>query len=172
VQVNITIERSESLWLRATADVAGAWRHNDRGFGAFGSGSLPYPGDRSIEITLNLRVRPYNSSGHFSEFPRDLIAKGDLEWNGDPDLGLYAVRRGQVGVIVCAGALRDELERNEDDPIYFEKIALIRSASAARIQMNVSIAVRSAPSRPRGDIPEWHTQFFQGGLPSLGKRRP
>lgn len=54
----ISILRHDKLILKATADVAAGWGQNERGNGFFGRGSLDYPGNRSIEITLNVRVRP------------------------------------------------------------------------------------------------------------------
>jgi hypothetical protein len=90
----------------------------------------------------------------------------------DDGLGVYAVNKGRVGTVIAAGAIRTELEHSEGHSIHFEKIILVRQTNGVHIRMNVSVAVRRGPPGPMRDIHEWHTQFFQGGLPSLGKRRP
>jgi hypothetical protein len=168
----ISIVRHDSLILKATADVTAGWRQNERGNGFFGRGSLDYPGNRSIEIALNVRVRPYGSYQHFPKFPEDILLNGDLVRQGDASLGVYAVKNGKVGLLIAVGALANELEKSEDQPIHFDKVVLRRGNGPAHIRMVASVVVRSAPPQPIGDIPEWDTQFFQGGLPSLGKRRP
>jgi hypothetical protein len=169
----ISIARHNGFILKAVADVAGGWRQNDRGNGYFGSGSLDYFGNRSLEVTLNVRVRPHGSHQYFSTFPEDIQVSGvPLVWNGDDTLGWYAVARGKLGLLIAVGAFRDELEKNEGDPIRFDKVILRRGIGAVHIRMQASVGVRSARPQPVGDIPEWDTQFFQGGLPSLGKSRP
>ncbi len=169
--VFVTIMRHADLCLKATADVASNWRRNDRGNGAFGTGSIPYPGDRSIEVSMNVRVRPHGRPQYFATFPEDLETSGDLVWAERGAFGVYAVKNGKAAVAILAGHLRDEMESREAQPIYFDKLTLGRTGPV-QIQMNVSIRLLSAPATPLGDIPEWDTQFFSGGLPSLGKRRP
>jgi hypothetical protein len=169
----ISIARHDGFILKAVADVAGGWRQNERGNGYFGSASLDYPGNRSVEVTLNVRVRPHGNYQYFPTFPEDIQVSGaPLVWNGDDTLGWYAVARGKLGLLIAVGAFRDELEKNEEDPIYFDKVILRRGTGGVHIRMQASIGVRSARPQPVGDITEWDTQFFQGGLPSLGKRRP
>jgi hypothetical protein len=169
----IRIARHDGFILKAIADVAGGWRQNERGNGFFGSGSLDYPGNRSIEVTVNVRVRPHGNHKYFQTFPEDLQVSGaPLVWKGDDSLGWYAVAKGKLGLLLVVGALKDELEKNVDEPIHYDKVILRRGSGTVHIRMQASVGVRSAPAQPVGDIPEWDTQFFQGGLPSLGKRRP
>ena len=171
MEVFLSKMRDAGLLLKATADITGNWRQNERGNGTFGKGSIPYAGDRSIEISLNVRVRPHGKPRYFAAFPDNLKTDGDLVWGARGAFGFFAIAHGRTGVAVYAGKLQEEMEDQEDKPIYFDKITLLKTGPA-RIQMNVSICLRSAPAVPRGDIPEWNTQFFSGGLPSLGKRRP
>lgn len=172
MRVFVSIERHEPFQIVAIADVASSWKRNDHGYGCFGRGSMPYLGNRSIEVSLNIRVRPHGHFGSFTNFPIDLEQEGTLVLAADDRVGLYAVRNGRTGVLIAAGALRPELENSIDTPLYFEKVYLFRGKGRIRIQMNVSVVIRSAQAEPIGDIPEWNVQFFQGGLPSLGKRRP
>jgi hypothetical protein len=169
----ISIARHNGFIVKAIADVAGGWRQNKQGNGYFGTGSLDYPGNRSIEVTLNVRVRPHMNHLYFRTFPED-IQEGDvsLVWNRDDTLGCYSIVRGKLGLLIAVGAFGDQLEKNEDDPIYFDKVILRRGTGRVHIRMQASVCIRSARPQPVGDIPEWDTQFFQGGLPSLGKRRP
>jgi hypothetical protein len=85
--------------------------------------------------------------------------------------GSYRVSNGRIGVIVIAGPLRSELEHRTDEPIRFDK-AVILPGSQAHIRSKTSICIRATPAQPIGDIPEWDAQFYSGGLPSLGKRKP
>lgn len=172
MRVFVSIERHEPFQIVAVANVADTWERNEHGYGSFGRGSIPYPGNRSIEVSLNFRVRPRGHLSSFPTFPTDLDQGGRLVFDGDDRLGLYAVKNGRAGVLIAAGVLQSEMENSVDAPLYFAKIYLVRGEGRTRIQMNVSIAICSAPAQPIGDIPEWDVQFFQGGLPSLGKRRP
>jgi hypothetical protein len=169
----ISIARHDGFILKAIADVARGWRQNERGYGYFGSGSLDYPGNRSVAVTLNVRVRPHGNHQYSPTFPEDIEVSGaPLVWKGDDGLGWYAVTRGKLGLLIAVGALRDELEKNEDKPIQFDKVILRRGSGPVHIRMQASVGVRTAPPEPVGEILEWDTQFFQGGLPSLGKKRP
>lgn len=165
----VSIARHESLWIKATGSIS-PWRQNDRGYGFYGDGGIPYPGDRGLQIGLNIRVRPKNKSPQFLTFPENLEINGDLVLDPVEGLGLYAVKNGKAGVLIVVGGLSDQLE--QEKAIYFEPVVLIRGTEHVRIQMNVSVRILPSPPRQIGDIPEWDTQFFQGGLPSLGKKRP
>lgn len=148
MQVFVSIERHEPLQIVAIADVASGWERNDHGYGSFGRGSIPYPGNSSIEVSLNVRVRPRGYLSSFRTFPAHLDQSGKLVFDGDDRLGLYAVKNGRAGVLIAAGALQPELENSIDGPLYFEKIYLVRGEGRIRIQMNVSIAnVRLLQSR-------------------------
>ena len=170
MNVFVTKMRDADLVLKASADVASGWRKNAKGNGAYGKGSIDYPGDRSMEISLNVRVRPHGRPEQFETFPEDLYSDGELVW-ATVTGGLYVVKNGKIATAIFAGLLGRDLEKREGETINFEKVVLLQ-AKRLRIQMNVSVSLRAAPAPPIGDIPEWHTQFFSGGLPSLGKRRP
>lgn len=172
MDLSVSIERHDLLWVKATADVAAGWRKNEQGYGFFPRGGIPYPGDRSIEFTMNVRVRPHNRFSHFTTFPRDLRVGGDLLWRGIDGFGVFAVKDGRAGVVIAVGALREELEREEGNPLHFVPVVLLQGPGSVRVQMSVSVSILSSPPTRVGDIREWHTEFFQGGLPSLGKRRP
>lgn len=82
------------------------------------------------------------------------------------------MKEGKAAVLVTVGALREDLEQGERNPVRFDPVVLVQGSDSVRIQMNVSATILPSPAIPIGDIPEWDTQFFQGGLPNLGKRRP
>lgn len=124
MRVFVSIERHDPFRVVALADVAAAWERNDRGYGCYGRGSLPYPGDRSLEITINLRVRPHHRLSAFPQFPSQLEQDGKLLYEGDDRLGLYAIARGRAGVLIAAGALQNELERSQYQALHFEKVCL------------------------------------------------
>jgi hypothetical protein len=167
----VSIARHDGLILQATANVAVRWRQNEKGYGFFGTGSLDYPGNRSVEITMNIRVRPFGRQA-FPEFPKDIELSGDLVWYGVAGLACYAVKDGKAGVLIALDGLKGELERHQDERIYFDKVISCRGQGSVHIRMVISVGIRTAPPEQVSDIPEWDTQFFQGGLPSLGKRRP
>jgi hypothetical protein len=166
----VSISHREPLWVKATADVAGGWGENENGHGFFARGSMPYPGDRSLEFTMNVRVRPRGILAEFVNFPLDLEITGELTDKLSP-VGVYAVSRGKAGVAIMVPSLEGKLELHKDEPLYLDRLILAKGAKA-HVRMMVSLGFCSAPAMPIGDIPEWDTQFFQGGLPSLGKRRP
>lgn len=172
MELSVSIRRHDPLLVKASADVAAGWRKNERGYGFYARGAIPYPGDRSLEFTMNIRVRPHRRFAYFETFPEELRASGDLLWSGMDGLGAYAVKEGKAAVVVAVGALRNELEREEGTPVHFDPVDLLESTASVRIQMNISVSVLASPPEEVGDIPEWDTQFFQGGLPSLGRRRP
>ena len=174
MSLNVSILRHDGFVLKGTADIAAGWRRNERGYGFFARGILDYPGNRILGVTMNVRVKPLRSFGHFAEFPKDLETSGSLLWQGEDDVALYAAKNGKAGVAIAAGSLAEELERNEGDLLYFDKVVLLARGgrSRVRIEMSIGLGVHAVPPEPVGDIPEWDTQFFQGGLPSLGKRRP
>lgn len=167
----VSVAKHDPLLVQAVADIAAGWRKNERGYGFFDSGSISYPGDRSVEVTLNVRARPFGFDC-FPEFPKDIEMNGDLLWSGVAGLGLFVLCRGKVGVLFAVDALKEDLERNENELIHFDKVVLRQGRGRTHIRMVASVGIRSAPAEPRGDIPEWNIQFFQGGLPSLGKKRP
>ena len=170
----VSILRHDGLVVKATADVAAGWRRNERGYGFFARGTLDYPGNRILDVTVNVRVKPFGSFSSFAEFPKDIETSGSLLWQGKNGLALYAAKHGKAGVAIAVGSLVEELERNQDQLLHFDKVILIRrgGTSRVRIEMNIGLGIHAVPREPVGDIPEWDTQFFQGGLPSLGKRRP
>lgn len=171
----LSLAQTDPMVVKAVANVAASWRKNEHGYGFYGRGSLDYPGDRSIEITMNVRVRPRGFPESFPEFPEVLELSGSLSISG-AELGWYAVKNGKAGLLVFFAPLQEQLEGNENEPIYFDTILIYKNLELrrgnVRIEMKASVSVRSSPPAPIGDIPEWDTQFFQGGLPSLGKRRP
>lgn len=169
----VSIVRHDGLVVKATADVAAGWRRNERGYGFFARGTLDYPGNRILEVTMNVRVKPFGSFRSFADFPKVEIS-GDLLWQGENGLALYAAKDGKAGVAIAVGPLVDELERKLDELLYFDKVILVKRGgpSRVRIEMSIGLGILAVPPEPVGDIPEWDTQFFQGGLPSLGKRRP
>ena len=170
MSVNVTIFKQEPLIVKGTTDIARGWKKNEKGFGYFGAGSLGYPGDRSLELTVNVRVRPYGFLDSFVQFPENLEVSGDLLWAGQPNFALFATRLGRAGFAIAVDALRPTLERDVDEYVRFDPVVLV--SGTPRIQMTVSVRIRSSPLEKMGDVPEWDTQFFQGGLPGLGKKRP
>jgi hypothetical protein len=69
----VSIVRTDPhLLVEASANVAGGWKRNERGFGFFAKGGIPYLGDRGLEFTLNVRVRPKERFSHFASFPDGL----------------------------------------------------------------------------------------------------
>jgi hypothetical protein len=166
----VSISHHEPLWVKATGNVAGGWVKNEKGFGYFARGSMPYHGDRSLEFTFNIRVRPFGDFTTFVQFPSDLEIVGDLTDEQNP-VGVFKIRQCKAGVVVMIPYLKDKIEKEIDEPLHLDRIYLAKSGKA-HIRMNISIGLCSSPPEPRGNIPEWDTQFFQGGLPSLGKKRP
>lgn len=170
MHLSVSIARREPLLIEASADVAGGWRRNERGFGFFARGGIPYLGDRGLEFTLNVRVHPYRQVSHFASFPESLEKHGF--WGAEIGAGAYDICRGRAVVLVALDALRDVLEQRGEAPFHFAPVILVEGPQRSYIQMNVSARVVPAPPSPIGDVREWDTQFYQGGLPSLGKRRP
>ena len=147
--------------------MAGGWTRNERGFGFFAKGGIPYLDDRSLELTVNVRVRPHGEFSHFASFPENLQKRG-----GWGETVAYEVNNGEVVVLVDVDAIKDVLEQKGGEPLNLNPIILVKGSRDLYIQMNVSVRLAPPPPTPIGDIPEWDTQFYQGGFPSLGKRRP
>lgn len=171
MKLNLTIFNYKPLWIKASGDIAAGWTKNEKGFGVFGRGAIGYRGNRSFAVTVNVRVRPYQQFSFFTSFPLDVELGGDLILNGSV-IGVYAVRGGKCAVLIPADELGTHLEHTEGNLTSFEHVVLMSDPNRVHVRMTVSTGVLSAPEPPIGDIPEWDTQFFQGGLPSLGKRRP
>jgi hypothetical protein len=168
----VSIARHESLLIKATGNICSAWKKNEHGHGSYLKGGIPYPGDRGLEVGINVRVRPRGNLTDFSIFPEDFQASGELVGGANESLGLYAIKAGKVGAIVMVGALATVLQQQAPDPIYFKPIILVQGKRRVHIRMVVSVRILPSPPLQIGNIPEWDTQFFQGGLPSLGKKRP
>jgi hypothetical protein len=170
MSLSVSIVRRDPFLVEASANVAGTWKRNETGFGFFAKGGIPYVGDRGLEFTMNVRVRPHGRFSHFARFPESLQKHGS--WGAEVETGAYEVDKGKAVVIVDVDALRDVLEQKDGNPLYLGPVILVQGPQGLYIQMNVSVRIAPAPPPTRGDIPEWDTQFCQGGLPSLGKRRP
>lgn len=170
MQLLVSIARRDPLLVEASARVATGWKRRDTGFGFFAKGGIPHLGDHSLEFTMNISVRPHRRFLHFASFPEDLQARGS--WGSEVATGAYEVEKGTALVLVDLDALKDVLEQKNGDPFYFAPVVLVQGPQGSYIQMNVSVRIAPTPLVPIGDIAEWDTQFCQGGLPSLGKRRP
>jgi hypothetical protein len=162
--------RDPHLLVEASANVARAWKRNEKGFGFFAKGSLPYLEDRGLEFTMNVRVRPKGRFSHFASFPENLQTHGF--WGAKGETGAYDVENGKVVLLFDVDALKDVLERKGGETLNLAPVTLVHGPLGLYIQMNVSVRIVPTPPTPIGDIREWDTQFCQGGLPSLGKRRP
>ena len=167
MNLSVSIARREPhLLVEASANVAGGWKRNEGGFGCFAKGGIPYLDDRGLEFTMNVRVRPKGGLSYFASFPEDLQTHGF--WGG----GAYYVENGKVVLLFDVDAIKDVLEQKGGEQLNLAPVTLAQGARGLRIQMNVSVRIVPAPPPPIEDIREWDTQFCQGGLPSLGKRRP
>ncbi len=142
--LNVTIAQHDPMWLKVTGDIARGWRRNERGYGFFAAGSIPYPGDRSIEVTMNVRVRPHHRPNYFPEFPTDIQMEDYLLLSGTK-VGWYSIMKGKSGLLIAAGYLRESLEQFPDEYVRFEEAFLTPRRGPAHIRMNVSMRVHSAP---------------------------
>ncbi len=171
MNLSVSIARREPhLLVEASANVAGGWKRNERGFGFFTKGGIPYLDDRGLEFTMNVRVRPKGGLSHFASFPEDLQTRGS--WGAEGETGAYDVENGKVVLLFDVDAIKEVLEQQGGEQLNLAPVTLAQGARGLRIQMNVSVRIVPAPPPPKEDIREWDTQFCQGGLPSLGKRRP
>src|SRR6266852_8400029 len=151
----VSIARRDPLLVEASADVAGGWKRNERGFGFFAKGGISYPGDRGLEFTMNVRVHPFGQSSHFASFPESLQKHGF--WGAEG--GAYDVYNGKAVVLVQVDALKDVLEQRGEKPFYFAPAILVQGPGRLHIRMKVSVRIVPTPPPPIGDIPEWDTQF-------------
>ena len=76
--------------LVARANIERGWQQYRNGFGFFGKGFVPHPGDRTISVDIRIisRVHPSNT-GVARQFPADLEKFGCLEFV------MYGVRAGE-----------------------------------------------------------------------------
>src|SRR6266478_2417106 len=120
MELFVSIVHHSSLLVKASTNVGAGWRKNERGYGFFARGGIPHPSDRSLEFTMNIRVRPHQQFSSFTDFPEGLRASGDLPLNGMDGFGIYVVQEGKAAVLIAIGALRDHLEREEGKPLRFD----------------------------------------------------
>jgi hypothetical protein len=124
-----------------------------------------------MEVTMNVRVRPHNHPKYFSEFSHKIQKSPSVRFFG-AEADYYKVTDGKIDLLIAAGAFCEFLEQQEDEFVHSGEILLVPRGGPVHMRMIVSIRIRPTPSQPIGDTREWDTQFFQGGLPSLGKRKP
>jgi TonB family protein len=155
----ISIARNDPQWVKAGVDAAAAWGRYDKGFGFRSSGDIEYPGDHSLEISLNIDVRPHGNFGEFSNFPLDVELTGDLTDDSAP-VGVYAIKQGKIALAVMLPLLKDELELNLDQPIEMDRV-VVATGTETHMRMSVSVKVRSAPHTPAVKVSEVDPHFLQ-----------
>src|SRR6266852_5718402 len=94
----VSIARCDPLLVEASANVAGGWKRNERGFGFFAKGGIPYLDDRGLEFTMNVRVRPHGRFSDFASFPGSLQTRGS--WGTEVETAAYEVDNGKALVLV------------------------------------------------------------------------
>ena len=158
----VSIARKDPLWVKAGVDAAAAWGRNDKGFGFWSSGDIEYPGDHSLEISLNIDVRPHGNFGEFLKFPLDVELSGDLTDDSAP-VGVYAIKQGKIALAVMMPLLRDELELNLDQPIEMDRI-VVATGAETHMRMSVAVKVRSAPHTLAVKVSELDPHFLQAEI--------
>jgi hypothetical protein len=167
--IDIVYESRQDLrWLLGKCGVANGWGKFGPGFGYSGLGHAEYLGDRKIELRVQLVAR---TDVFGAVVPREL--PGDLQYAFETDFayGLMA-----AGVLHLRFPIEYILENAQ--PGRFEVVKLFDHPGIS-LQTNDSgwhLDYRSwlrvdAPRGPHARTTrEFDTQFWQGGLPSLGKR--
>ncbi|MGB6201072.1 MAG: energy transducer TonB [Candidatus Acidiferrales bacterium] len=161
----LSIAREEPLCIKASADASAAWGRNEKGYGFCDRGSIDYAAGQSLEITLNIAVRPNGKFAEFANFPVDLETSGDLTDDGAP-VGVYAVKQGKATVAIMVPFLQDELDTNVDQPIDLDRVLLVTGADA-HVRMSVSVKVCAAAAVAVDDVPGEPAPLVQAKIPVM-----
>jgi TonB family protein len=159
----VSIARDEPLCIKARADAAAAWGRHEKGYGFSDRGTIAYDGGRSIEIVLNVAVRPNGKFAEFADFPLNLEASGHLT-DDDAEIGVFAVKQGKATVAIIVPFLQDELESNVDQAIELDRVVLA-TGSEAHLRMIVSIKICSAAVAEIDDEPGDAPPLVQAAIP-------
>jgi hypothetical protein len=152
-------------WLKCVAQIANGWATWKNGFGFFGRGVVEYRGDRKISINADLKARPNNQAAAVNEFPVVMEASGQSRFS------LFVVKNGKLAFLFPVALALEGIKPTES-LVLNDRGTEIRWSENTKFWFELEIFFRIAapPGRSAPVVREYNTQFWQGGLPSLGKR--
>jgi hypothetical protein len=145
------------------ADIAKAWGRHENNYGFFEQSFVAYGADR-VRVDVKVVTSPKHSAESVKSFPVDSTGVGDGKYSR------YCLAGGTLIVKTSLEAVMSHVLPTSGKPGFFEEINI---ATDGHVKYWLELYIRnyeSGPSRP-GDKKEWDTQFWSGGLPTLGKRR-
>jgi hypothetical protein len=156
----------QGTFLKGTGRIADGWRAWKNGFAFFGRGAADYRGDRRISLDVDVKARPNSRSPLIEQFPVDLEASGESRFS------LFAVRNGKLAVLFPIALALQGAQPRESMVLndYGTEIRWPRK-TAIWFELSMRFRIAAPPGRSAPVVREYDTQFWQGGLPSLGRRR-
>ncbi len=156
---------SKPTEVRAIANLREGWRKLSNTYGFCEQDcSLEPPGDWKLRVQLKIHAWPNRRGRWRDEFPEVT----DLQGNCHPFR--YLLSRQQLRVwIDIHSAARMVLPHSVNQGFYKGPFCLLRYKGAGFYLHLLVVFRRPGPIR-RGDTYERDVQFWQGGLPSLGRR--
>lgn len=159
---------NRGTYLKSVGQVAGGWGVWKNGFAFFGRGAIDYRGDRQIRVDLDIKARPNSRASVVREFPLDLEASGESRFS------IFAIKNGKVAISFPIESALDGARLAESESLVLNDYGTeVRWPRDKTIWFELGICFRIAapPGKSPPVVREYDTQFWQGGLPSLGRRR-
>lgn len=165
-KLSLIYANPEKTAIRAAGDIVAGWQSARDGYGFFGLGFLPFPGDVKVQVSLQVRARPNRHAHLAKNFPTNFDCKGgtdSLNWRlCGSTLELFADFREHVHWLDGAG--KPGLNWRPDEPI----------ATSGLIRYYLSLVVSfTFPSHSNAKV-EWENDllpFFSGGQFESNRRR-
>jgi hypothetical protein len=167
-ELTTSFTNHDGLYLKAIGNVATGWGPWKNGFGYFGRANEDYRGDRRIKVELNLLARPNAYAQFAKDFP------GDLEATGTTQFAHFLVRNGKISIMSPIEWMLDQLPTQTNQSVNFVDYGNRVDWTGNRVvwfEMYLRLCIEPPPGAPAPVVREFNTQFWQGGLPSLGRRR-
>jgi len=167
--IDIVYQSSEDqTWLLGKCGVANGWGRFGARFGYSGLGHADYPGDRKIQLRVQLVSQPeVPGSAVPSELP------DDLEYSFTTEFAHVLMAGGLLHVWFPIELILDKAQPGRFEVMKLfdhPRIVLQPKGSTWFLDYRSWLRIDAPRGRQARTTREFDTQFWQGGLPSLGKR--
>jgi len=168
LDITVVNDGTLGMLLRSIGQVADGWVPWKNGFAFFGRGAIDYRGDRKISVDVDIKARPNSRASTVKEFPPDLEASDTSRFS------LFGIKHGKLTILFPIEHVLDRAHLAETESLLLKDYGTeIRSPRSSTIWFELGMRFRIAAPQGKSApvVREYDTQFWQGGLPSLGRRR-